>query len=113
MRNAFKIYDQVKFILKTDYRCRVDDMYLYYKHCFLEMMNFKNIKFDNQLFLYIFTDIKFRKSLNIVSFASIERARRKVQHDCKELAVDRVVKTRYNATTEYIDFNNGINSTFF
>ena len=109
MKNGIKVYNLVKDLLENSNKCRIDDMFLYKAYVVGCLYEF-DIQSQDKIFVSAFSDKEIRLAYDIRTFESISRARRKVQQDYPELAVDKTVRARYNKTSDYIDFNNGINS---
>lgn len=110
MKNAKELYNDVKKILEDKPITRVDDHKLYYEYFRIKFYmtdKTSNVIEIDCMFAEIFINISSRKALGISPYSAVERARRKVQVDYPELAVEKVVRARYNKTSEYIDFSQG------
>lgn len=91
-----KIEDEVKDILTYSSRARNDDLFLYWVYCERHHQNI-----DYKLLL---ADSTYRKSLNIASYKSIERARRKVQEKNPDLISERTKRLREREQIEYKEY---------
>lgn len=80
-----KLENTIYDILINNENARKDDMYLYYVYC-RSKWALTNERIHFTIFLTaVFENKDFRQSCKIVSFTSVERARRKVQEKHPEL----------------------------
>lgn len=103
VKEFIRLEDEIKQILIDDPKARNDDMYLYWIYCRKQFTK-ANIFFGNVQTELIFISALFRKKNNIKSFAAVERARRKIQAQCPELASDKVKKARAEEKKDYKEY---------
>ena len=101
-KDFIKLEDEIKQILIDDPKTRNDDMYLYLVYCQRKTKNEYN-RVD--LFYMCFEDKRIRKMNKITTFAAVERARRKIQATCPELANERTKKARAKEEKDFKDYS--------
>lgn len=100
MSNLLKIQDIVTDILEKNADTRDDDDLLYLEIC----KRICKTEYNKNISLVSFESfMKNRKKLKVPSYASVERARRKVQSERDDL-VGTVRELRRNKEQEYIDY---------
>lgn len=95
-KKLLKLEDIVKPILEESIAARNDDFYLYYK--VLEVINPRVNDFCLSTVLISHND------LNMPSYESVSRVRRKIQAKCPELASERVKKRRMKEIETYKEY---------
>lgn len=94
-----RVEDIVKTILEKEPETREDDLLLYYLFCT------KYGFLSDSSFAKMFKDKEYRKTLGIASFKSVERSRRKIQAEHKELRPsEKVQKLRDEEESNYINY---------
>lgn len=97
VKEFIRLEDEIKQILIDNPATRNDDMLLYIMYA-----SKKNI-IDRE-FVCCFYNKEARKKYNIKSFTAVERARRKIQAQCPELASERVKNARAKEEEDYKEY---------
>lgn len=103
VKEFIRLEDEIKQILIDDQKARNDDMYLYWVYCDRQFRK-KDVAFGYEELGLVFHNSSFRKAHNIKTFMAVERARRKIQAQCPELANDRVKNARAKEKEDYKEY---------
>ena len=100
--DLIRLEDEIRQLLIDDEQARNDDMYLYWKYCYMKM---KLIKEGFATFESFFVSKDTREKYKIKCYHSVSRCRRKIQEKTPELASERTKRLRAKEESTYKDYS--------